>query len=31
MFIEIHQLELQPLDFEEEYRAGAIDVVPAIT
>ena len=31
MFIEIHQLELQPLDFEEEYPAGAIDFGPDIT
>ena len=31
MFIEIHQLELQPLDFEEEYPAGTIDFGPDIT
>ena len=31
MFIEIHQLELQPLDFEEEYPPGTIDFGPDIT
>jgi uncharacterized protein len=28
MLIEIHELELHPLDFEEEYRPGVLDLGP---
>jgi DUF177 domain-containing protein len=31
MLIEIHELELHPLDFEEEYRTGVIDFGPDFT
>ena len=28
MFIELHELKLHPIDFEEEFRPGAIDLGP---
>ena len=28
MFIELHELKLHPIDFEEEFRPGAIDFGP---